>query len=148
MLRLLVTANVVPSSPILVTVMMEAIRSSEPSVLTRTTQRNLPEDGIRHSHCRENLKSYISYVSPESTVFIFNLRTRTHYFYADNDFLYNDKCPPTWGGGCLLVVSPSGAVAVSRRQFHRTFGRSLCATRIAFITNAFVTCDHVIGVFN
>jgi hypothetical protein len=28
-LRLLVTANVVPSSPILVTLMMEAIRSSE-----------------------------------------------------------------------------------------------------------------------
>jgi hypothetical protein len=33
--RLLVTANVVPSSPILVTLMMEVIRSSETSVLTR-----------------------------------------------------------------------------------------------------------------
>jgi hypothetical protein len=37
-LRLLVNANVVPSSPICVTLMMEAIRSSETSVLTRTTQ--------------------------------------------------------------------------------------------------------------
>jgi hypothetical protein len=44
--RLLVTANVVPSSPILVTLMMEAFRSSETSALTRATWRNIPEDGI------------------------------------------------------------------------------------------------------
>jgi hypothetical protein len=44
-LRLLITANVL-SSPILVTMMMEAIRSSETSVLTRATLRNIPEDGI------------------------------------------------------------------------------------------------------
>jgi hypothetical protein len=38
--RLLVTANVVPSSPILVTLMKEALSSSETSVLTRATRRN------------------------------------------------------------------------------------------------------------
>jgi hypothetical protein len=45
MQRVLV-ANVVPSSPILVTMMIEAIHSSEPSVLTRATRRNIPKDGI------------------------------------------------------------------------------------------------------
>jgi hypothetical protein len=44
--RLLVTANVVPSSPILVNLIMEALRSSETSVHMRATGRNIPEHGI------------------------------------------------------------------------------------------------------
>jgi hypothetical protein len=40
--------------------MMEAIRSSVPSVPARATRRHIPEDAILHSHCRENLKSYIA----------------------------------------------------------------------------------------
>jgi hypothetical protein len=43
---LLVRANVVPSSPILVTLMMEALSSSETSVLTTAIRRNIPEVGI------------------------------------------------------------------------------------------------------
>jgi hypothetical protein len=49
---MLCTANVV-------TLMMEALRSSETSVLTRAIQPNIPENGICHSHRHVNLTSYI-----------------------------------------------------------------------------------------
>jgi hypothetical protein len=51
---LLVTANVVPSSP------MEELISSERSVITIATRCNMPEEDILHSHCSENLKSHIT----------------------------------------------------------------------------------------
>jgi hypothetical protein len=57
-LQLLVTANIVRSSLILFTLIIEAIHSSAPSVFTRAIQRLIPGDGILQGRRRENLKSY------------------------------------------------------------------------------------------
>jgi hypothetical protein len=40
--------------------MMEELRSSETSVLTRATRRLIPEDNNLHSHRREILKPYMA----------------------------------------------------------------------------------------
>jgi hypothetical protein len=53
---------------------MEATRSSETSVSSRPTRLNIPGDGVLHSQCRENLKSYI-----RINVYTLN---RMHAFYA------------------------------------------------------------------
>jgi hypothetical protein len=57
----LVRTDVSEESPILVTLMMEALSSSEMSVFTRATRR----DAILHSHRRENLKSYLVPLQPK-----------------------------------------------------------------------------------
>jgi hypothetical protein len=40
--------------------MMEAMRTSKAWVFTTATRSHIPENGILHSHRRENLKSYIA----------------------------------------------------------------------------------------
>jgi hypothetical protein len=71
-LLLLVTANVFPSSSVLVTLMMDAIRSSETFILVGATWRNIPEDALLHSRCCEHVKFYAVFRS----IFILQLVRR------------------------------------------------------------------------
>jgi hypothetical protein len=76
-LLLLVTANAVPSSPILVTMMMEAIRLSEMSVLARTAWRNSPENGIIPS-------VHVLITANEAVTTYGNTGGRIHGLYVEN----------------------------------------------------------------
>jgi hypothetical protein len=46
MFRLKVTANIVPSLPVLVTLMIDVLRSSEMPVLTRVPRRYIADDAV------------------------------------------------------------------------------------------------------
>jgi hypothetical protein len=68
--KLLVTANVVHISPIFVTLMMEALSSSETSVLTRVILRNIPEDDMLHIQCKFQHLSVLRWCEIESTWYV------------------------------------------------------------------------------
>jgi hypothetical protein len=55
---------------------LAVISNRRTSVLTRATRRNIPEDTILHSHCRENLKSCI-----KAKVFVIVFIQKYYYFF-------------------------------------------------------------------
>jgi hypothetical protein len=63
--------------------MTDAIISSETSVLTRASRRNIPEGGILHSQRRENLKSCIALICSRNVMF--PVRYRLGLYIPEDD---------------------------------------------------------------
>jgi hypothetical protein len=86
------------------TLMMEAIRSSETSVLIRATQRHIPEDGILHNNRRETLKFNIALTgwALQQRRKVFPVRYKQGFYIPEDDILshsldfrpYTDKDRP------------------------------------------------------
>jgi hypothetical protein len=92
-LQLLVTAKVVPRSPILSTLMIEVLRSSETSVLTRATRLNISEDDVLHSHLSETLKSYIALTgwAIERRRSVSHVRYELSFYIPEDDILHSHR---------------------------------------------------------
>jgi hypothetical protein len=85
--------NVNSNCQIPFTPMMEAIRSSETSVLTRATRLHILEDGIVHSHRGENLKSYIALTG--WTLYrirnVFPVKYEVGFYIPEDGVLHSDR---------------------------------------------------------
>jgi hypothetical protein len=81
--QLLVTAKV-PSSPILFTLMMQGIRSSETSVLTRATQYNIQEDGILQQLMPSLFVKSVQTDTNTNTDMLLTLHRRIYHDVSDN----------------------------------------------------------------
>jgi hypothetical protein len=77
---------------------MEAIRSPESLILTRSTQSHIPEDGILHSHRCENVKSYFDFPGVGDTSLLYlpedgdGIQFRNFLFQIKARTMYNVNC--------------------------------------------------------
>jgi hypothetical protein len=81
MRRLLVTASVVPSSPILVSLMKEALISSETSVLTRAKWHKIPEDAIFIKKHAPVLRDQIVLLPSTNSLFLKKHNSLPKFYY-------------------------------------------------------------------
>jgi hypothetical protein len=89
----MVKAKVVPSSPILVTLMMDEITSFEMSAFTRDTWRNIAEDSTLHSHRRRNINSHTTLTvwAVQQKSNMFPVMYELGYYIPEDNILRNHR---------------------------------------------------------